>query len=113
MKKKEIRVRCWVDIDGEKFFGPGRAKLLELIERSGSIADAARAMRMSYKKAWDMVEEMNSRGKNPYVITQKGGQHGGGTRLTDTGKKVAASFRKLSGKIEKLIQKEKELLKLI
>jgi molybdate transport system regulatory protein len=49
--KIEIRVRCWIDINGEKFFGPGRAELLELIGDTGSIAKAAKSMGMSYKKA--------------------------------------------------------------
>ena len=78
MKKKDIRVRCWVDIDGVKFFGPGRAELLELVEESGSISQAAKSMGMSYKKAWAMIDEMNTLGQKPYVITQKGGQKGGG-----------------------------------
>lgn len=73
MKNKQIRIRCWIDIDGVKFFGPGRAELLELIDQEGSIAKAAKKMGMSYKKAWDMVDEMNTRGVKPFVISRKGG----------------------------------------
>jgi molybdate transport system regulatory protein len=113
MKRKEIRVRCWIDVDGIKFFGPGRADLLERIQASGSIAKAAKSMGMSYKKAWDMVEELNARGKKPFVVTHKGGQKGGGTVLTATGKKVVATFRKLDHKIHTLISREKELLNLL
>jgi molybdate transport system regulatory protein len=86
--KKEIRVRCWIDLDGEKFFGPGQAELLELIQESGSIAQAARQMGMSYKKAWVMVDEMNTRGRKPFVVTQKGGQQGGDAEVTETRRKV-------------------------
>lgn len=113
MKKKEIRIRCWIDIDGVKFFGPGRADLLERIKESGSIAKAAKIMGMSYKKAWDMIEEMNSKGQKPYVVARKGGQKGGGTELTDTGKKVVASYWKLCNKMHAIADKEKELLKII
>lgn len=113
MKKKEIRVRCWVDIGGIKHFGPGPAELLDLIADSGSISKAARSMGMSYKKAWDIIEKMNARGQRPYVTTQKGGKEGGGTALTPTGRKVLASFKKLNSKIQTLIEKETELLKLI
>jgi molybdate transport system regulatory protein len=113
MRRKEIRVRCWVDVDGEKFFGPGRVELLEHILESGSIVKAAKAMNMSYKKAWDMVEELNARGKRPFVVTRKGGQEGGGAELTETGKRAVVAFRKLNQKIQDLAKKETELLKLI
>jgi len=113
MKKKEIRVRCWIDIDGTKFFGPGRSELLALIQQSGSIAKAAKSMGMSYKKAWAMVEEMNTRGAQPFVITHKGGQQGGGTELTEAGKKLVTSFEKLMNRLKLLVEKENELLKLI
>ena len=113
MKKKQIRVRCWIDIDGEKFFGPGRAGLLELIQESGSISKAAKIMGMSYKKAWDMIDELNARGQKPYVVAHKGGKKGGGTELTETGKKVVASYRKLNNRLCSLVDKEKELLRLI
>ena len=111
MKTKQIRVRCWVDIGGVKHFGPGPAELLELIEETGSISQAAKSMGMSYKKAWDMIEKMNARGQKPYVLARKGGPDGGGAMLTSTGKKVLDSFNKLNNKIEAVIDREVDLLK--
>jgi molybdate transport system regulatory protein len=111
--KKEIRIRCWITIDGEKHFGPGPAELLERIQESGSISKAAKAMGMSYKKAWDMVEHMNTKGSKPYVTTQKGGSKGGGAELTDTGKKVIESYRNLKERLDEVVLEETELLKLI
>ena len=102
----EIRFRCWVDIGGEKFFGPGPAELLEGIESTGSIAQSAKLMGLSYKKAWSMVTVLNSKGKAPYILLQKGGQHGGGASLTKEGKKALTSFRRLEAKFNKLIQQE-------
>lgn len=113
MKEKEIRVRCWITIKGEKHFGPGPAELLERIQESGSISKAAEAMGMSYKKAWDMVEHMNARGSKPYVVARKGGSKGGGTELTATGKKILESYQKLKARIDRVVQNETELLKLI
>ncbi len=113
MKKKEIRVRCWITIGGEKHFGPGPAELLERIQESGSISKAAEAMGMSYKKAWDMIEQINAQGSKPYVIARKGGSKGGGTELTDTGKKVLESYLKLKVRMDEVVQQETELLKLI
>ena len=113
MKKKEIRFRCWVNIDGEKFFGPGPAELLELIEQEGSIAKAAKQMGMSYKKAWDIVDDLNTRGQKPYVISHKGGEKGGGAELTEVAKKVVLRYRKLTDKMTSIIEKDTEILKLL
>jgi molybdate transport system regulatory protein len=113
MKKKELRVRCWIDIDGIRFFGPGRAELLSRIDESGSIVKAARTMGMSYKKAWDMVDEMNTRGKKPLVVARKGGDKGGGSQLTDTGRMVIARYDRLMVKLNKLVEKNGDILNLI
>ncbi len=110
---KQIRVRCWVVINGEKFFGPGRVKLLKFIEDTGSIAKASGRMGMSYKKAWAMIDDMNSKVSEPYVIAKKGGQRGGGTELTEPGRKIVKAFDRLSQKIDSIVRKERELLKLI
>ena len=110
---KKIRFRCWAEVDGVKFFGPGRADLLERIEKFGSIAKAAKAMRMSYKKAWVMVEEMNALARKPLVVPQKGGQYGGGTKLTKTGNEVVSAFKKLNKKLAAIVKKETTLLKIL
>jgi len=113
MKKKAIRFRCWIEIDGVKFFGPGPAELLELIEQEGSIAKAAKQMGMSYKKAWDMVDDLNARGREPYVESRKGGEKGGGASLTKTGKAMVAQYRRLATKLQKIVDKDSTLLKYI
>ena len=112
-KTKQIRVRCWIDINGEKFFGPGRASLLQLIEDTGSISEAARAMEMSYKKAWAMIKEMNTKGSKPFVTVQKGGKQGGGATLTDSGRKAIQAYTRLATRIKSIVDKEKDLLKFI
>ena len=111
--KKTLRIRCWVDIDGEKFFGPGRAELLELIAETGSIAKAAKSMGMSYKKAWDMVNEMNTRGSKPYVISHKGGENGGGAEVTESGKKIVAAYKQIELQLDAIALKHNDILKLI
>ncbi|MEJ1240098.1 ModE family transcriptional regulator [Chryseolinea sp. T2] len=113
MAKKQIRMRCWIDIDGTKFFGPGRLELLQYIEETGSIASAAKEMGMSYKKAWAMVEEMNTRGSRPYVITQKGGTKGGGTQITATGKRLMKEYSGLVAKLDAVVAKHGEVLKAV
>src|SRR5690606_34029710 len=113
MKEKKIRLRCWIEIDGKKFFGPGPEELLGLIEEEGSIAKAAKKMGMSYKKAWDLIDYLNTRGKDPFVISKKGGSKGGGAELTAIGKEVVSEYRKLKTKLEAVLEKETEILKLI
>ncbi len=106
----EIRVRCWIEIEGKKFFGPGPAQLLGLIDTEGSISKAAKQMGMSYKKAWDIVADLNSRGPQPYVVSRKGGERGGGAELTATGKEMLSKYRVLLDKLNAVIAEEKESL---
>ncbi|WP_293295102.1 winged helix-turn-helix domain-containing protein [Allomuricauda sp.] len=111
---KELKVRCWIDIDGKKFFGPGRAQLLILIDKNGSLSKAAKEMGMSYRKAWAMVEDMNQRGQQPYVKLHKGGTQGGGAELTPRGKKVLSAFQQMNTQIQATVEQHtQEMLELI
>lgn len=76
-------------------FGPGKADLLAGIRETGSIAAAGRAMRMSYKRAWQLVEELNGSFREPLVEASKGGSGGGGARLTRIGEDVLARYTRL------------------
>lgn len=75
--------------------GPGKAALLEAVAAQGSIAGAGRAMGMSYKRAWSLIEEMNAAFQEPVVVTLRGGAGHGGAALTETGLAVVAEFRAL------------------
>ena len=75
--------------------GPGKADLLAGIRETGSIAAAGRAMRMSYKRAWQLVEELNGSFRGPLVEASKGGSGGGGARLTRIGEDVLARYTRL------------------
>ena len=74
-------------------FGPGKADLLEGIDALGSIAGAGRRMRMSYKRAWELVGELNRCFDAPLVDASKGGRGGGGASLTPLGRKMLLSYR--------------------
>lgn len=87
-----LRIRILFE---DAMLGPGKADLLEGIRATGSIAAAGRAMDMSYKRAWSLVEEMNAAFRAPLVASVRGGARGGGARLTDTGEAVLAHYRKL------------------
>ena len=78
---------------GEMKLGPGKVQLLELIRDTGSISAAGRAMEMSYKRAWMLVEEMNAAFTAPLVSSARGGAKGGGAHVTETGLAVIAAYR--------------------
>lgn len=73
--------------------GPGKAQLLEQIEATGSISAAARAMGMSYRRAWLLVDTMNQCFHEPLVETAAGGKGGGGARVSPLGHEVLARYR--------------------
>jgi molybdate transport system regulatory protein len=112
-KVKTIRLRCWIDVNGKKFFGPGPAQLLSLIDEYGSVTEAAKQMQMSYKKAWDLVSNINAQAKKPFVTLTKGGEKGGGAALTATGKKVIAEYEALTKKLDKIVSSHQKILKSI
>jgi molybdate transport system regulatory protein len=78
--------------------GPGKAELIERIDESGSISAAARAMGMSYRRAWQLVEALNRDFSRRIVDTAIGGKRGGGARVTPFGKDLVARFRAMEQK---------------
>lgn len=79
---------------GSTMLGPGKAQLLELIRDTGSISAAGRQMDMSYKRAWMLVEEMNTAYRAPLVSRSRGGPGGGGAQLTETGAEVLRLYHR-------------------
>lgn len=82
-----------IDIGPGNRLGPGKVELLEKIDSLGSISAAGRAMDMSYRRAWELVEELNGLFTGPLVSPRSGGRQGGGTALTPLGHAVVASYR--------------------
>jgi molybdate transport system regulatory protein len=78
--------------------GPGKADLLDAIDEAGSISGAAKRMGMSYRRAWLLVDSMNSCFRAPLVASARGGRGGGGARLTPTGREVLARYRAMEAK---------------
>jgi molybdate transport system regulatory protein len=87
----DLKVRLmWRD---ERAMGPGKADLLEQIAKQGSISAAAKAMTMSYSRAWALVDAMNRAFKSPLVEAAPGGKRGGGARVTEAGLEALARYR--------------------
>lgn len=91
----KLRLRLRLTTSEGIVIGPGRADLLAFIEQTGSIAAAGRQMKMSYKRAWTLVEAMNNSFTSPLVETSKGGSERGGARLTALGATLLAAYREL------------------
>ncbi len=90
-----IKSNIWFENDKHGFFGKGRIELLEKIDEYGSISAAAKAMKMSYKAAWDAINEMNNLSESPIVKRESGGKGGGGTVLTEQGHTTIALYKQL------------------
>ncbi|PWT71523.1 MAG: ModE family transcriptional regulator [Bacteroidetes bacterium] len=106
----QVGGKLWIECKGKKFFGPGPVELLELIQKEGSIIKAARAMGLSYKKAWAIIDSANRMTARPLVITQSGGKKGGGTLVTDEAKKLIIYHRSLRKRFEQFLKNETKRL---
>lgn len=99
-----VRGRIWLEKDGELYMGGGRLMLLERIDKFGSIAAAARSMRLGYRNAWLWIEAMNRLAPTPLVEKATGGASGGYARLTEEGQKVIAEYRELSDRFQEWLK---------
>ena len=100
-----------IDLAGDARIGPGKIQLLENIEACGSISAAGRAMDMSYKRAWDLVDEINRICRQAAVKRQTGGRNGGGATLTPFGVSLVARYRKIEREATSAAHKELEALR--
>ncbi|MGJ5178823.1 winged helix-turn-helix domain-containing protein [Bradyrhizobium oligotrophicum] len=95
-----------IDLDDGSRIGPGKIALLEHIDRHGSISAAGRAMDMSYKRAWDLVDEINRVCRQPAVARQTGGRNGGGAALTAFGEQLVERYRRIERDAANAVRKD-------
>jgi len=91
----KLQGKLSVDTAMGAFLGDTRIKLLEAIDEHGSISQAAKAVPLSYKAAWDAIDAMNNLAPEPLVLRTTGGKHGGGSELTEYGRRLIAFYRAL------------------
>jgi molybdate transport system regulatory protein len=96
------QANVWIEKDGELYLGGGRAMLLERLEQLGSIAAAARSMRLTYRNAWLWIDAMNRLAPSPLVEKITGGAGGGHAQLTDEGRKAIAAYRELRARLAEI-----------
>jgi molybdate transport system regulatory protein len=101
----KLNGKLWIEVEGSKVIGPGRVELLERIRECGSIRQAAIQMSMSYRQAWQMIEDMNTRLDVPVVVSHRGGKGGGNAELTEKGEQVILQFKTFYKKFQQFLEK--------
>ena len=91
---------------GAPAMGPGKAELIERIAATGSISAAARAMGMSYRRAWQLVESLNGTYREPVIVTAVGGKRGGGARVSPYGLRLLRLYRAMESKASTAIARD-------
>lgn len=104
--KLKVTGRVWIETPKGTFAGAGRVALLERIKDFGSITDAAKSMKMSYRQAWEQIDAMNKQSDKPLVIKVSGGAGGGGSVVTSEGEKVIKMYKKLTKSFDAFVKTE-------
>ncbi|MBL4587164.1 MAG: LysR family transcriptional regulator [Flavobacteriales bacterium] len=106
MTELSIRNRLWLMKNGRSYLGQGRVELMKAIIEHGSISAAARSMNMSYKKAWEAIDAMNTLSDKPLVKRTTGGSGGGGTEVTEAGKKAISVYENINQRCNDFLDEE-------
>lgn len=101
-----IKSRIWIRSGQDTLLGEGRIDLLKRIDEFGSISKAAKSMSMSYKKAWELVNSMNTNFSEPLVVGSVGGVNGGGSELSDSARQLIEVFNELEAENRKFLEEK-------
>ena len=99
------RLTLRVDFGPGRSIGPGKIRLLEAIDRTGSISQAGRSLGMSYRRAWLLIDDMNQCFRDAVVNAKPGGAQGGGAVLTEFGANLIRDYRAIEAAAEMAAQK--------
>lgn len=100
--------RIWINTPEGKLVGKGRIELLEKIKELGSIRQAALVMEMSYRQAWQLIDDMNTIANTPLVISTRGGKGGGSATITEKGEQLIALFNSFNKKFQLFLAENNE-----
>ena len=109
-KQLKLTGRIWLETEDGPVLGVGRVELLERIQQSGSLRQAALQMKMSYKQAWDMIKHMNEQFGEPVIIAQRGGKGGGNATVTEKGLKAIELFHTCQNLFLEFLQSHQPVL---
>lgn len=108
-RAKDVVLR--VNVSTRAYLGPGKISLLEAVGKEGSISAAARSLDMSYRRAWLLVDALNSLFREPVVISATGGKQGGGATLTAFGEELIKRYRHMEEAAAKAVSKDITMLR--
>jgi len=112
--KPALKLRMRVNIGEQIAVGPGKIQLLEALAEQGSITAAAKSLDMSYRRAWLLIDELNRSLAEPAVASATGGQRGGGSELTEAGRRLIELYRGIETQALKACAPDiRKLLKLL
>ncbi|WP_104697261.1 MULTISPECIES: winged helix-turn-helix domain-containing protein [unclassified Helicobacter] len=101
----KVFLNFWIKKDTHNYLGRGKIQLLKYIQETGSLSQAAKKMKMSYKAAWDDIQTINTHSPKPVVETIVGGKNGGGSKISDYGIELIKTFESLQDLILKIEKK--------
>lgn len=107
----KLNGRIWIESSDGPLIGPGRVDLLERIQQCGSIRQAALQMQMSYRQAWQLIDDMNTRLNEPVVMSHRGGKGGGYAEVTENGLRVIQQFKIIEQQFQEFLAACSEQLK--
>ena len=105
LPRLKAKSKVWVEVDGKPVFGDGKARLLELVGKTGSLRAAASQMGMSYRAAWGKIEEMERRLGCELVVRRAGGKGGGRPELTALARTLLARYRSFRAGIDAAVDR--------
>ncbi|WP_292821733.1 LysR family transcriptional regulator [Methylophilus sp.] len=108
MQAELLKIR--INHQGNTALGPGKIELLQHIAQHGSISAAAKQMRMSYRRAWELVDMMNRSFDQPVVVSTTGGAHGGGAQVTAFGQALMLAYAQILQKTAQAAADELHLI---
>lgn len=100
-----LKVRIRIDFDTVHAVGPGKIALLERMRDCGSLSQAARELDMSYRRAWQLLDSLNTSFTRPVIVTSVGGKGGGGSEITQLGLEIIETYRTLEDEITALARR--------
>ena len=106
--KYKIKSRIWIEADDSVFLGEGKVKLLKSLVHTKSLSKSAKELKISYKKAWNLIDSVNKSAKTAVVIKNTGGTGGGGTVITKHGKELIEIYEKINKNCWKYLDKQLE-----
>lgn len=107
----KIKSRIWIETENNVILGEGRVRLLKAIEETGSLSKASKSLKISYKKAWNLIDSVNKSAKKPVTINSIGGKGGGGAELTPYGKSLVNAFDEINKNCWEFLDQQLESIK--